>query len=99
MPNATPWMLPVEFVSVISTCPLYLHLHLHLHPQHDPLSACNCTPPYSGENGISARCDLNPKDGVYPFSALGHRDHGGTDMKLTTTKLVRRGGGDDVCVW
>jgi len=59
--------------------------------QHDPISACNCTPPYSGENGISARCDLNPKDGVYPFSALGHRDHGGTDMKLTTTKLVPTG--------
>jgi hypothetical protein len=27
----------------------------------DPASACNCTPPYSAENAISARCDLNPR--------------------------------------
>ena len=53
----------------------------------DPLSACNCTPPYSAENAISARCDLNPRNGSYPFSALGHRSHGGTDMKLTSLKL------------
>ncbi|KAF0308873.1 putative phospholipase B-like 2 [Amphibalanus amphitrite] len=52
--------------------------------KNDPLSACDCDPPYSGENAISARCDLNPANGTYPFSALGHRDHGGTDMKLTT---------------
>ena len=50
--------------------------------QHDPLSACNCTPPYSAENGISARCDLNPVNGTYPFGALGHRCHGGTDNKV-----------------
>ena len=50
--------------------------------QHDPLSKCNCTPPYSAENAISARCDLNPASGTYPFGALGHRSHGGTDMKV-----------------
>ena len=50
--------------------------------QHDPLSRCNCTPPYSGENAISARSDLNPASGTYPFGALGHRSHGGTDMKV-----------------
>lgn len=50
--------------------------------QHDPLSRCNCTPPYSGENAISARSDLNPPDGKYPFGALGHRYHGGTDNKV-----------------
>ena len=50
--------------------------------QHDPLSKCNCTPPYSGENSISARSDLNPTDGTYPFGALGHRRHGGTDCKV-----------------
>ena len=50
--------------------------------KHDPLSHCNCTPPYSGENAISARSDLNPVSGKYPFSALGHRCHGGTDMKV-----------------
>lgn len=53
----------------------------------DPLSACNCTPPYSAENAISARSDLNPADGVYPFGALGHRSHGSTDMKLTNSSL------------
>ena len=52
--------------------------------QHDPLSKCNCTPPYSAENAISARSDLNPANGTYPFSALGHRAHGGTDMKVCT---------------
>ena len=49
---------------------------------HDPLSKCNCTPPYSAENAISARCDLNPASGKYPFAALGHRQHGGTDAKV-----------------
>ncbi|XP_071093734.1 putative phospholipase B-like 2 [Haliotis cracherodii] len=51
---------------------------------HDPLSRCNCTPPYSGENAISARSDLNPKNGKYPFSSLGHRSHGGIDAKITS---------------
>lgn len=50
----------------------------------DPLSACECTPPYSAENAISARSDLNPANGTYPFDSLGHRSHGGIDMKLTT---------------
>ena len=27
----------------------------------DPASACNCIPPHSAENAISARCDLNPR--------------------------------------
>lgn len=52
----------------------------------DPLSRCNCTPPYSAENAISARSDLNPANGVYPFSALGHRSHGGVDMKVNQVK-------------
>ena len=58
--------------------------------KNDPLSSCNCTPPYSAENAISARCDLNPKDGVYPFESLGHRSHGGTDMKLTNYEMFKR---------
>ncbi|MCL4148177.1 UNVERIFIED_CONTAM: hypothetical protein GTU68_048902 [Idotea baltica] len=57
---------------------------------HDPLSRCNCTPPYSAENAISARNDLNPKSGSYPFTALGHRSHGGTDVKVTNTELFFR---------
>lgn len=57
--------------------------------QHDPLSRCNCTPPYSGENAISARSDLNPADGKYPFGALGHREHGGIDAKVTNSELIK----------
>nr|XP_002119470.4 LOW QUALITY PROTEIN: putative phospholipase B-like 2 [Ciona intestinalis] len=55
--------------------------------QHDPLSACNCTPPYSAENAISARNDLMPADGSYPIPALGHRNHGATDVKVTTSEM------------
>ena len=58
--------------------------------QHDPLSQCNCTPPYSGENGISARSDLNPSNGTYPFGALGHRRHGGTDCKVSLLIILFR---------
>ncbi|XP_037286138.2 putative phospholipase B-like 2 [Rhipicephalus microplus] len=58
--------------------------------KNDPLSRCNCTPPYSAENAISARSDLNPADGVYPFPSLGHRPHGGTDMKLTNSLLFEK---------
>jgi len=53
----------------------------------DPLSRCNCTPPYSAENAIAARDDLNPANGTYPFGALGHRPHAGIDYKLTSSKL------------
>ncbi|XP_028400611.1 putative phospholipase B-like 2 [Dendronephthya gigantea] len=56
---------------------------------HDPLSKCNCTPPYSAENAISSRSDLNPASGKYPFPALGHREHGGTDAKITSYKLFQ----------
>ncbi|PSN46681.1 putative phospholipase B-like 2 [Blattella germanica] len=56
--------------------------------KHDPLSKCNCTPPYSGENAIAARNDVNPANGTYPFAALGHRSHSATDMKLTTSVLA-----------
>ena len=37
-----------------------------------------------------ARCDLNPKNGSYPFGALGHRSHGATDMKVTGYHLFKR---------
>lgn len=49
----------------------------------DPLSKCEgCNPPANGENAISARSDLNPANGTYPFGALEQRSHGGTDMKV-----------------
>jgi len=57
---------------------------------HDPLSRCNCTPPYSAENAISCRSDVNPINGTYPFSSLGHRPHVATDMKLTTADLIAK---------
>lgn len=55
----------------------------------EPFSKCECDPPYSGENTISARSDLNPSSGKYPFDALGHRDHGATDMKMTSWEMAR----------
>ncbi|XP_068748317.1 putative phospholipase B-like 2 [Montipora capricornis] len=57
--------------------------------QHDPLARCNCTPPYSGENAISSRSDLNPASGKYPFRALGHRLSGGTDAKITNSEMIK----------
>ena len=55
---------------------------------HDPLSRCNCTPPYTGEYAIAARCDLNEKDGRYPFESLKFRPHGAIDAKMTSASLV-----------
>ena len=57
----------------------------------DPLSRCDCKPfPYSAENAISCRDDLNPKDGTYPIGALGHRPHVGTDAKITSYALFQQ---------
>ncbi|XP_013135556.1 PREDICTED: putative phospholipase B-like 2 isoform X4 [Papilio polytes] len=55
--------------------------------KHDPLSRCACVPPYSACNAIAARNDLNPANGTFPFRALGHRSHGGTDAKVTSWHL------------
>ncbi|XP_026199967.1 putative phospholipase B-like 2 [Anabas testudineus] len=56
----------------------------------DPLSKCEgCNPPANGENAISARSDLNPANGTYPFGALEQRSHGGTDMKMTSYEMYR----------
>eukprot|EP01147_Barroeca_monosierra_P001657 gene1659-4787_t len=62
--------------------------------KHDPLSTqldtchylgmTNCTPPYTAENTIACRGDLNPKDGVYGLSAFGQRNHVATDAKIST---------------
>ncbi|XP_064620556.1 putative phospholipase B-like 2 [Lineus longissimus] len=67
-----------------------VHLMRYNDFKNDPVSRCNCTPPYSGENAISARSDLNPASGTYPFGALGHRLHGGTDMKVTSSILIKK---------
>ncbi|XP_077571201.1 putative phospholipase B-like 2 [Stigmatopora nigra] len=57
----------------------------------DPLSRCQgCNPTENGENAISARSDLNPANGTYPFGALRQRSHGGTDMKMTSYGMFSR---------
>ncbi|XP_003790002.1 putative phospholipase B-like 2 [Otolemur garnettii] len=57
---------------------------------HDPLSLCQaCDPQPNGENAISARSDLNPANGSYPFSALCQRSHGGIDVKVTSMSLAK----------
>uniref|UniRef100_G1PHR1 Phospholipase B-like n=1 Tax=Myotis lucifugus TaxID=59463 RepID=G1PHR1_MYOLU len=57
---------------------------------HDPLSLCKaCRPQPNGENAISARSDLNPANGSYPFQALQQRSHGGIDAKVTSMALAK----------
>ncbi|NP_001076460.1 putative phospholipase B-like 2 precursor [Danio rerio] len=57
----------------------------------DPLSRCEeCDPHQNAENSISARSDLNPANGSYPFGALQQRPHGGTDMKMTSSSMFRQ---------
>uniref|UniRef100_A0A8C0Y3W7 Phospholipase B-like n=1 Tax=Cyprinus carpio carpio TaxID=630221 RepID=A0A8C0Y3W7_CYPCA len=59
--------------------------------EEDPLSRCDgCDPAQNGENSISARSDLNPGNGSYPFGALKQRPHGGTDMKVTSADMFSR---------
>ena len=60
----------------------------------EPLARCtetafgDCLPLHaSGENSIAGRSDLNPKTGTYPFPALGHRNHGAIDAKITSHAL------------
>ncbi|XP_017269074.1 putative phospholipase B-like 2 [Kryptolebias marmoratus] len=56
----------------------------------DPLSRCEeCNPPENGENTISARSDLNPANGTYPFGSLTQRSHGGIDMKMTSYEMYK----------
>ncbi|GAB1290098.1 Putative phospholipase B-like 2 [Apodemus speciosus] len=57
---------------------------------HDPLSLCEaCSPKPNAENAISARSDLNPANGSYPFQALRQRPHGGIDVKVTSSALAK----------
>ncbi|GAA53235.1 putative phospholipase B-like 2 [Clonorchis sinensis] len=57
---------------------------------HDEYSKCACNPPYTAENGISARSDLNAPNGTYPISAFEYRIHGGTDVKLVDFTLIHQ---------
>ncbi|CAG2104670.1 unnamed protein product [Medioppia subpectinata] len=58
--------------------------------KNDPLSRCNCSPPYTAEYAIAARCDLNDPNGRYPIDSLGFRSHGAIDVKLTNSDLFSR---------
>ncbi|XP_063715268.1 putative phospholipase B-like 2 [Symsagittifera roscoffensis] len=57
--------------------------------QNDPYAKCNCTPlGYSSENGISARCELNPLNGTYNIASESARCHGATDFKITNAEMI-----------
>lgn len=58
--------------------------------KNDPISRCNCTPPYTSEYAIAARNDLNDPNGRYPSSTLGFRPHGAIDAKLTNYELFSK---------
>ncbi|KAF1762618.1 hypothetical protein GCK72_010880 [Caenorhabditis remanei] len=54
----------------------------------DPLSKCDCNPPYSATNAIASRADLNPINGTYPFRSLSFHDLGAIDVKVTNSRLI-----------
>lgn len=56
--------------------------------QEDPLSRCDCTPPYSAESTIAARSDLNSPNGKYPIKDQGFMDMGATDAKITSNQWI-----------
>lgn len=57
--------------------------------RHDPLSRCDCTPPFSAELAIAARGDLNAANGSYSLPFLGLRDHAETDTKISRSARRR----------
>lgn len=58
--------------------------------QNDPLSRCNCTPPYTAIAAIAARNDLNDPTGTYAVPTYGFRGSGAIDAKLTSRRLSSR---------
>jgi hypothetical protein len=58
--------------------------------QHDPLSRCNCSPPYTAIAAIAARNDLNEPNGQYAVPTFGFRGSGAIDAKLTSVELASR---------
>ncbi|VDK67353.1 unnamed protein product [Onchocerca ochengi] len=57
--------------------------------KHEEFSKCECIPPYSAEASISTRGDLNPANGTYELSVMGHRNHGAIDYKGTNYLLIK----------
>lgn len=66
------------------------HLMRYNNFQNDPLSRCDCNPPYTAEYAIASRCDLNQPNGSYPFASLGFRPTGAIDMKMTSADLFAK---------
>ena len=58
--------------------------------KNDPLSRCNCSPPYSADNAIAARCDLNDPNGRYPIHSLGFRSMAAIDVKIVNSELFSK---------
>lgn len=76
--------------SLVEDLDSMVHLMRYNDFLHDPLSLCEaCTPKPNAENAISARSDLNPANGSYPFQALHQRAHGGIDVKVTSSSLAK----------
>jgi len=58
--------------------------------KHEEYSKCNCTPPFTAEAAISARGDLNQKNGTYPLPGMGFVNHGALDYKGTNYELFKQ---------
>lgn len=58
--------------------------------KNDPISRCKCNPPFSANNAIASRMDLNPPNGSYPFPSLGNAAYGSIDMKLTNYSMQQQ---------
>ncbi|KAM5192372.1 putative phospholipase B-like 2 [Mantella aurantiaca] len=77
--------------TLVSDLPSMMRLMRYNNFLNDPLSICSsCNPKPNGENAISARSDLNPANGTYPFGAMRQRQHGGTDMKVTSYEFAKK---------
>ncbi|KAH7973117.1 hypothetical protein HPB52_021764 [Rhipicephalus sanguineus] len=55
--------------------------------KNDPLSRCNCTPPYNPVYAIAARYDLLSPNGEYIEPGMYRRAVGGIDVKVTNREL------------
>lgn len=76
--------------TLVEDLPSMMRLMRYNNFLNDPLSLCSsCEPKPNGENAISARSDLNPANGTYPFGAMHQRQHGGTDMKVTSYEFAK----------
>lgn len=65
------------------------HLMRYNNFKEDPLSRCNCSPPYTAEFSISARNDLNDPMGKYPLNEFTFRSTMAIDAKMTSRNLAK----------